>query len=99
MIECDGVEWNGQELRESGGLGLKGKRQGAVKWPAGPAVVVALLNFPGAGKEQKAKRQGHFESGPSPGSAAEGAWGWEWGGAGEGVGSGDGGETRSSEQS
>ena len=38
MIECDGVEWNGQELRESGGRGLKGKRQGAVKWPAGPAL-------------------------------------------------------------
>ena len=50
-------------------------------------------------KEQEAKKQGHFESGSSPGPVAEGAWGWESGGAGEGVGSGDGGETRSSEQS
>lgn len=101
MIECYGVGWNGAE--GVGWLGFKRKEKGSgemVFWSSsyGGIAQFSRSQRP-ALKEQEAKKQGHFESGSSPGPVAEGAWGWESGGAGEGVGSGDGGETRSSEQS
>lgn len=47
-------------------VGDKRERKGAVKWPCGLAVTVALPNFPGdvrpALKEQESTRKGHFES-------------------------------------
>lgn len=78
-MEQGGVERTGAE--GVGWLGFKRKEKGSSEMACWSSSFGGIAQFSRsrrpALKEQEAKKQGHFESGSSPGPLAEGAWGWE----------------------